>query len=132
MKAKKGFSLLEVTVAMIAMGMTVVALLNILQWSNSNYKSISMGWKERAMFTDVRTWLRDQILDKNNADITLEKLNESVKCPDGYHYKELTVSKHDENTFFVKLGIFEDRNNNGKADSDEVSNRLFCFRRRTV
>lgn len=132
MKAKKGFSLLEVTVAMIVMGMTTVALLNILQWSNGNYKAISTGWRERAMFTDVRTWLRDQILEKNNADINLARLNESVKCPDGYRYNELTVSKHDENTFFVKLGIFEDRNNNGKADSDEITNRLFCFRRRTA
>lgn len=132
MKAKKGFSLLEVTVAMITMGMTVVALHNILQWSNTNYKNASTGWKERALFTDVRTWLREQILDKNNSDLTLKSLKEGVKCPNGFEYNELTITKHDNDTFFIKLGIFEDRNNNGKADSDEITNRLFCFRRRTV
>lgn len=132
MKANKGFSLLEVTIAILTMGLTVAALLNVLQWSNLNYKSVSTNWKERALFTEVRLWLRKQILIQNNQSPTLTQLEKEVKCPDGYFYKELTVTRDNSKAYFIKLGIYEDRNNNQKADSDEVTNRLFCFMRRTV
>ena len=130
MKSKKGFSLLEVTVSILIMGVTIAALLNILDWSNKKYFAINSAWKTRACFTDARVWLRDQILSKKDNSLSLKNMNESIKRPEGFYFSELVVRKHDDETFFVKLGVFEDRNHNKKPDSDETTKRLFCFRRR--
>lgn len=130
MKVKKGFSLLEVTLAILTMGLTVVALLNLLQWSNLNYKNVSTSWKVNELEGEIRVWLREQILTQNNSNPSLEQLKKHIKCPKGFKYSELTVRQHDSNTSLVKLGIYEDKNNNNKADSDEITTRLFCFRRR--
>ena len=128
--AKKGFTLLEIMVSLMVMGLTVTALLNVLEWSNQRYHSVSTDWKERSCFTEARYWIRNQIVLNNNNEITLNDLTKSVKCPDGFGYNELTVTKHDSETYFVKLGIYEDRNRNGVADQNEITGRLFCFRRR--
>ena len=130
--AKKGFSLLEVTVSIFIMGLTVTALMNILNWSNLKYNASANSWKERTCLTEARVWIRNQILTKDETNITLKLLSQSIKCPSGFGYNELKVTKHDNDTYFVKIGIFEDRNKNGIADSDETTTRLFCFRRRTA
>ena len=130
--AKKGFSLLEVTVSIFIMGLTVTALLNLLNWSNLKYNVSANSWKERTCLTEARVWIRNQILTKDESNISLKLLSKSIKCPTGFGYNELKVTKHDNDTFFVKIGIFEDRNRNGIADSDETTTRLFCFRRRTA
>ena len=131
--AKKGFSLLEVTVSILIMGLTVTALLNILNWSNIKYSVSANSWKERTCLTEARVWLRNQILNKNESNITKKLLSQNVKCPNGFGYSDLVVTKHDNDTFFIKLGVFEDKNHNGTADSDETTTtRLFCFRRRAA
>lgn len=132
MKVKKGFSLLEVTVCILIMGFTITALLNTLQWGNDNYNEISASWKLRSLYADIRVWLRENITQNNNSALTIEELKSNIKCPKGFQYNELTITKHDNDTYFVKLGIYHDKNQNGKADSDETINRLFCFRRRTA
>ena len=129
---KKGFSLLEVTVSIFIMGLTVTALLNILNWSNIKYNASANSWKERTCLTEARIWLRNQILNKDESNINVKLLSQNVKCPNGFGYYDLKITKHDDNTFFIKIGVFEDKNHNGTADSDETTTRLFCFRRRTA
>ncbi len=130
--AKKGFSLLEVTVSIFIMGLTVTALLNLLNWSNIKYNVSANSWKERTCLTEARLWLRNQILAKDESNISLKQMSQSIKCPSGFGYNELKVTKHDNDTYFVKISIFEDKNRNGIADSDETTTRLFCFRRRVA
>jgi Tfp pilus assembly protein PilV len=130
--AKKAFSLLEVTVSIFIMGLTVVALLNLLTWSNSNYKEFTTSWKERNCLTEARIWLRNQIINNNENNLNLKSLNNNVKCPSGFGYNHLEIKKHDVNTFFIKVSVYEDKNNNGVADSNETTSRLFCFRKRSV
>lgn len=132
MKVKSGFSLLEVTISILVLGLTVTALLNLLEWSNIKYRSISTDWKERACLTEARTWLRDKITNNEETALNLDKINESLNCPEGYKFNELSVIMHDKNTYFVKLGVYEDRNHNGIADNEEITARLFCFRRRSA
>ena len=129
---KKGFTLLEVTICIFIMGLTVTALLNLLKWSNAKYTAVASSWKERSCFTEARIWLRKQIIFKNKLDLSLKDLLENVSCPAGYNYNELSLRKHDNDTFFVKISIYEDRNGNGLADSNETTSRLFCFRKRSV
>ena len=129
---KKGFSLLEVTVSIFVMGLTVTALLNLLNWSNMKYKVSATSWKERTCLTEARIWVRNQILNNNENNISLKNMNNDIKCPLGFKYNELKVTKHDDDTYFIKISVFEDRNNNGIADSSEKTDRLFCFRRRSA
>ncbi len=130
--AKKGFTLLEVTVSIFVMGLTVTALLNLLNWSNIKYNSTANSWKERACLTEARLWLRNQIINNNETDLSLKLLKEGTKCPDGFGYNELTITKQEKETYFIKIGIFEDKNRNGVADPNEISSRLFCFRKRSA
>lgn len=129
---KKAFSLLEVTVSIFIMGLTVVALLNILTWSNIQYNISSTSWKERTCLTDARIWLRNQIVNNKEENLTLKSLIENVKCPLGFKYNELKYKKQGSSTYFVKISVYEDKNNNGKADSNETLSRLFCFRKRSA
>ena len=129
---KKGFSLLEIVISMFVMGLTITALLNVLSWSNKKYNLSSTEWKERTCLTEARIWLRSQILSNNEVDLSLKKLSEAVKCPSGFAYNELKITKHDENTLFIKIGVYEDKNRNGTADSNEITSRLYCFRRRSA
>lgn len=131
MKAKRGFSLLEITVAILIVGLTVTALVNFLDWSILKYRTLTSSWKERACLSDAKNWLRKQITIENQDNLSLKSLNESVSCPSGFAFNELTLIKQDNETFFIKLGIFEDRNRNNMADKDETTGRLFCFLRRS-
>ena len=87
--AKKGFSLLEVTVSIFIMGLTVTALLNILNWSNLKYNASANSWKERTCLTEARVWIRNQILTKDETNITLKLLSQSLK---GRSVSSVTVS----------------------------------------
>ena len=130
--AKKGFSLLEVTVSIFVMGLTVIALLNLLNWSNIKYNVSATSWKERTCMTEARIWLRNQILQNGTTNITLDSLKNSISCPIGFGYNDLKITKQDNDTFFVKIGVYEDKNRNGIADSNETKARLFCFRKRSA
>ena len=129
---KKGFSLIEIVISLFVMGLTITALLNLLNWSNKKYNLASTEWRERACLTEARIWLRKQIFTNNNIELSLKTLSDSVKCPSGFGYNELKVTKHDENTYFIKIGVYEDKNRNGTADKNEITSRLYCFRRRTA
>lgn len=129
---KKGFSLLEVTISMFIMGLTITALLNLLDWSNLKYKVYANSWKERNCLTEARIWIRNQILKNNNLDISIKSLKENVKCPYGFGFCGLDITQKDKETYFIKVSIYEDKNRNGIAERDETTARLFCFRRRSV
>ena len=129
---RKGFSLIEIVISLFVMGLTITALLNLLNWSNKKYNASSSEWRERTCLTEARIWLRKQIFTNNNIELSLKALSDSVKCPSGFGYNELKVTKHDENTFFIKIGVYEDKNRNGTADSNEITSRLYCFRRRSA
>ncbi len=129
---KKAFSLLEVTVSIFVMGLTVVALLNLLSWSNTKYSISATSWKERTCMTEARIWLRKQILQNGITNINLDNLKKNINCPLGFGYNELKITKQDNDTFFVRIGVYEDKNHNGIADNNETKARLFCFRKRSA
>ncbi len=129
---KKGFSLIEIVISLFVMGLTITALLNVLDWSNKKYNQSSTEWKERTCLTEARLWLRNQILNSNEVELSLKKLSDSVKCPYGFAYNELKITKQDGNTYFIKIGVYEDKNRNGTADANEITSRLYCFRRRSA
>ena len=88
---KKAFSLLEVTISMFIMGLTITALLNLLDWSNLKYKASANSWKERNCFTETRIWLRNQILKNKNHFYDRRKIfSEKPGRGQGKHQEEIS------------------------------------------
>ena len=132
MTERKGFSLLEITVVMLIMGLTITALLQMFDWSQMRYNDISRGWQRRAGLTEVRLWLRDRVIHSDFANINTENLTSAVRLPAGMHIAGLKLREHNDNTWFITIDYFEDRNRNQKPDPGESDSRLFCFRGRSA
>lgn len=132
MRFRHGFSLLEISLVIFIMGLTITALLQMFDWSHMRYREISHGWQQRAGLADIRVWLREKVMSAEFAALNPETLSKTVRLPAGFFVNEVKVSNHDQETYFVKLGYFEDRNRNGKPESTEQMSRLFCFRRRSA
>ncbi len=132
MNLRRGFSLLEITVVMLVMGMTITALLQMFEWSHLRYREISRAWQLRACLAESRIWLRNKIADAEFAAINTANLSDSLKLPEHCFVSDLKITGHDDFTWLIKLVICDDRNQNGRQDPDELHNRLFCFRRRSA
>lgn len=128
----RGFSLLEITIAVLVLGLTVTALLQMFEWSHIRYREFTSGWKFNAALSESRIWIRDRIMTSAVNEISPSNLAAAVNLPLHFHVAELRVTNYNENTFFVRIGLFEDRNRNGKADDHETEFRLLCFRRRST
>ena len=131
MRTKSGFSLLEVSVVIFVMGITITALLQMFELGHIRYNAISSGLKARSLMAEIRVWLRERVLQARTEELTLKNIEKEINFTGNFRCSDLKVSNYDENTFFVQLKIFEDRNKNGKAEISETSEqKLFCFRRR--
>lgn len=132
MTGRHGFSLLEITIVMLIMGLTITALLQMFDWSQMRYRDISRGWQCRAGLTEIRLWLRNRVLHSECDQITVNNLIEAVRLPTGMHIAGLKLRPHNDGTWFITLDFFDDRNRNGNADPGEAETRLFCFRGRAA
>ena len=132
MSFRRGFSLLEITLVMLVMGLTITALLQMFEWSHMRYREISRGWQLRASLAESRIWLRDKVFAAEIAAITITNLTNSLKLPENCFINNIKVTSHDEATLMIKLDICDDKNRNGQPDSNELHSRLFCFRRRSA
>lgn len=132
MSLRRGFSLLEISLVIFIMGLTITALLQMFDWSHLRYREISRSFRQRVGMTEIRVWLREKIGEAEMSSVTAANLNKSLKLPEGYFVNDLKATQHDNDTWFIKLDLCEDRNHNGKAEEYETLSRLFCFRRRSA
>lgn len=128
----RGFSLLEISIVIFIMGLTVTALLQMFDWSHLRYREMSRNWQQRAGLAEIRVWLRQKAAASEVTGLDAAGVNHSVKLPPGFFVDSLKVIEHDSSTWFIRLQLCDDRNLNGKADKNETTSRLFCFRRRSV
>jgi len=132
MTERKGFSLLEITVVMLIMGLTITALLQMFDWSQMRYSEISRGWQQRAGLAEVRLWLRERVINSECDLINTENLANAVRLPQGMRIAGVRLREHNDHTWFITLDYFDDRNRNQKPDPGESETRLFCFRGRSA
>ena len=129
---RSGFSLLEITVVMLIMGLTITALLQMFDWSQMRYGEISRGWQRRAGLAEVRLWLRERIIHSEYEQISAGNLARAVKLPVNFYIAGVKLRAHSDNTWFITVDYFDDRNHNKSPDSGETDTRLFCFRGRAA
>lgn len=132
MTSKKGFSLLEISIVIFIMGMTITALLQMFDWSHIRYREIAKGWQERVFLAEVRLWLRERVMQSDLNAIDKKSLSNAIKVPENFKFSEIKLIQHDSATVFIRVSYFDDLNRNGKAENRESSSRLFCFRRRSA
>ncbi len=127
-----GFSLLEISIVIFIMGITITALLQMLEFGHLRYNAISSGIAGRSAFAEARLWLRDKIVTADLDQIKIDSLQRGTRISSGFRFTGLKVKQYDDDTFLIQLGLFEDRNNNGNPDKNEFfEQKLFCFRRRS-
>lgn len=131
-RGRIGFSLLEISIVIFIMGITITALLQMLEFGHLRYNTISSGIAGRSAFAEARLWLRDKIVTADLDQIKIDSLQRGTRISSGFRFTGLKVKQYDDDTFLIQLGLFEDRNNNGNPDKNEFfEQKLFCFRRRS-
>lgn len=131
-KKLRGFSLVEVTVVIFIMGITIAGLLQMFEIGHLRYNSIRDGLKTRALLTEIKVYLRNEIACNNIQNISTPEILKAVSFPDLYKLNKLKINKYASDTYFINVSIYEDRNENKKVDKTENTyKRLFCFRRRS-
>lgn len=129
---KSGFSLLEVTVVMLVMGLTITALLQLFQWGFIRYGMFADDWKKRAFFSEMRIWLRHEVADSNSNKISIKSLPRRIMENGNIRISELVVKSHASATIFITMNAFDDKNKNGIPENNEkFPARLFCFNKRS-
>ena len=131
--SKRGFSLLEVTVVIFIMGITITALLQMFELGHLRYNAISTGWESRSKLTELRVWLRDKVANSQIDEINEKNIEKAMDLSGNFKLTDLKVTNYDSDTYFIHLSLYEDRNRNSVPDKTENSvQRLFCFRRRSA
>ncbi|MGM0598750.1 MAG: type II secretion system protein [Candidatus Rifleibacteriota bacterium] len=131
-KKNRGFSLVEITVVIFIMGITIAGLLQLFDLGHLRYNSIRNGLKSRALLTEIKVFLRNKIACNEIQNISTPNILKAVNFPDLYKLNKLKIDKYASDTYFINISIYEDRNSNKKVDKTENSfKRLFCFRRRS-
>jgi len=133
MKAKRiGFSLLEVMIAILVMGMSVTGLLNLLQWGQVRYRTLSESWNVRSTYAQLRRHVRNEIFQGNLTKLSQPLLAMHLSHQLNFHIADFSVQRYSQEAFFVRVRLFLDRNGNNREDEQEkLPPEFWCFRIRS-
>ncbi len=133
MSVTRGFTLVEVLVSMLIMGMTATGLLQLLDYGGRQYNEIARGWKQREGISALRRACRQVVATGNAATLSptfgervLERIDARLRLAG------LSVRPSAPRAWFVQARLFDDANRNGREDSGEalpLTTWCFCERR---
>lgn len=132
MNVTKGFTLVEVLVSMLIMGMTATGLLQLLDYGGRQYNEIARGWKQRECLSALRRACRQAVAAGNTASLSPAFGESVLESIDGrLRLGGLTVRPCAPRAWFVQLRLFDDANRNGREDGGEalpLTTWCFCER----
>jgi prepilin-type N-terminal cleavage/methylation domain-containing protein len=133
---RQGFSLLELSLVLVISGLTLMALLQMLDLSYIHYRLIDEGVKESIIMGNARIWLRNQITEKPLSPEGIPPINdteliEALNLKDEYVVNEFKLTQHKNQGFFVKLSLCHHKNKNKAPDQEPSFSQLFYFRNRS-
>lgn len=133
MSVTRGFTLIEVLVSMLIMGMTATGLFHLLDYGGRQYDAIARGWKQREGLSTLRRACRQAVTAGNAASLSpafgtsvLERIDTRLRLSD------LTVRPCAPRAWFVRVRLFDDANRNCREDGGEalpLTTWCFCDRR---
>lgn len=129
MSHMKGFTLIEVLVSMLIMGLTATSLLQLLTFGGRQYDELARGWKQREGVSALRRVCRQAVTSGNAAALTpafvgsfLGRLGNRLRLS-GFFLRASAPR-----AWFVQVRLFEDANLNGREDSGEaIPLTTWCF-----
>lgn len=128
---KKGFTLMEVVVAILVMGLVSTGLLNLLHWGRLRYHAIDDGWRERDVLKVLHQTLRREISAGRIDSIRQipQELERQFPTTLPWHCTGIDVRRYASDTVFVRPNLYIDRNRNGREDPQEaLTAQVWCFR----
>ncbi|HOT27410.1 MAG TPA: prepilin-type N-terminal cleavage/methylation domain-containing protein [Candidatus Ozemobacteraceae bacterium] len=129
MSVTRGFTLVEVLVSMLIMGLTTTGLLQLLDYGGRQYTEIARGWKQREGLSALRRACR-QAVAAGNASALSPSFGESVlgSIDTRLRLAGLTVRPCAPRAWFVQVRLFDDANRNGREDDGEAQPlTTWCF-----
>ncbi len=117
MKRRTGFSLLEVTIAVFILGLSVTGLLNLIRLGHLRYAALDAGWRERQVVATLHRQFRRAVASGGLASLTLP-----VNLTDQglVRVATWTWAPYPPEAVFVQARLFEDRNRNGRPEATEM------------
>ncbi len=126
-----GFSLVEVLITMLIMGLSVNGLLSMLHWGSRRYSEIADSWKERQVVSRLGKTLRGLIVTGMPLPSTPEKVRELLPGESQWRISGLETRECPPGAVMVKAVLFRDKNGNGVREVvEEKASHLWCFRGR--
>ncbi|HEY9069279.1 MAG TPA: prepilin-type N-terminal cleavage/methylation domain-containing protein [Candidatus Ozemobacteraceae bacterium] len=132
MRATRGFTLLEVLVTLLIMGLATTGILQLLTYGTREYEELTRGWRQREGISTLRRACRQAVMGGNIAGLTpafAEAL--LTRTGSGLRSAGLIVRPQASGTWFIQPRLYDDRNGNGREDAGEpLPLTVWCFRDR--
>ncbi|MFZ2956769.1 MAG: prepilin-type N-terminal cleavage/methylation domain-containing protein [Candidatus Ozemobacteraceae bacterium] len=127
-----GFTLVEVLISLLVMGLAISGLLNLLRWGQARYESLSRSPVTRTAISDMRRAVRNAVATgRLPLEIRDGKLVGNDSTPATLRIASISVRPYDTQSLFVKLDLFEDHNHDGHIQQNEkLQSPVWCFRLR--
>lgn len=131
---KKGFTLMEVLVAILVMGLVSNGLMNLLYWGRLRYQALDEGWREREVLKSLHQKLRQHV-SRGDLDAVADiarHFDRHFSTPFPLHCTSIDVKSYASDTVFIKPSLYIDRNRNGHEDpAEKLPAQVWCFRIRS-
>ncbi|MBF0498532.1 MAG: prepilin-type N-terminal cleavage/methylation domain-containing protein [Candidatus Riflebacteria bacterium] len=141
-----GFTLIEVSISLLIMGLAISGLLDLLHWGQLRYTTIERDSRTRMAVAEIRRSVRKAIItghlplevrDGKLVDTdSLSADHQSTQTRPGelaetLRIASIAVRPYDTQSVFVKLDLFDDLNHDGRIQSVErLPSTVWCFRLR--
>ena len=132
MNKKTGFSLIEITIATLAMGLTITALLDFFNWTLIRYREENSDRSIRSAVSTLKLKLRELPESTDPASLDTKSIAKLVALPENIFVNSVKIRTYSKDTWLVSIELYEDKNRNSIAESTEIQKELFCIRRRSA
>ena len=143
---RSGFTLVEVLISLLVMGLAISGLLDLLHWGQVRYESLARSPGLRMAISDLRRAVRNavttgklpleirdgRLVDNGSASNSLASMQLSGDtAPAMLRIASISLRPYGTQSVFVKLDLFEDRNHDNHAQPGEkLQSPVWCFRMR--
>ena len=132
-RTRHGFSLAEILISLLILGLSLSGLLAFLRWGQMSYIQLTEGWQSRQFLNQVRLHVR-RIVATRDLDFSsgaYHLLPERLPRGGVLKVQELSIKPGNRETCFATGIFYADLNRNGRQDRREQAIRqTWVFRRR--
>ena len=132
-RRRAGFTLVEILICVLLMGLSVGGLLDLLTWGTKRFDLLAREPQRRAGIADLRRCLRSLAAQGQIATGTLSPSHwPGLRLPAGSLRIAQLAGRVQDDLVFVRADLFDDVNGDGRAQAGErIRTPMWCFRTRS-